>query len=197
MFAFASRRAGHPLFISSAQPTRAVVQFPHVSNVHATFTGGFIDPILPNFGSGAIVITSDDIAELQAWYSQCHNGDAECRGRLEKGAYFLNRGINSSDIEAFINYFVALDALFGTRGSVESSILEGLRGLDISEGYVEKASWLFDLRSELVHGGSRNISEWPKLTRYVKHFRSKPMVDVQSLALQAVLQAPYRISGPH
>jgi hypothetical protein len=99
--------------------------------------------------------------------------------------------MNSDDIEAYINYFVTLDALFGERGSVETSILAGVRALDINPAYIEKASWLFDLRNEIVHGGSRYITEWPKYTRYTQHFRSKPMADVQSLAQLAVLQAPY------
>jgi hypothetical protein len=99
--------------------------------------------------------------------------------------------MNSDDIEAYINYFVTLDALFGERGSVEASILAGVRALDINPAYIEKASWLFDLRNEIVHGGSRYITEWPKYTRYTQHFRSKPMADVQSLAQLAVLRAPY------
>jgi hypothetical protein len=98
--------------------------------------------------------------------------------------------MNSDDIEAYINYFVTLDALFGERGSVEASILAGVRTLDVNAAYIEKASWLFDLRNEIVHGGSRYVTEWPKYTRYTQHFRSEPMADVRCLAQLAVLRAP-------
>lgn len=53
-----------------------------------------------------------------------------------------------------MNYFIALDALLGRRGAVESSILSGLERLQLGPVQVEKSSWLFDLRNELVHGGS-------------------------------------------
>jgi hypothetical protein len=95
--------------------------------------------------------------------------------------------MNSDDIEAYVNYFVTLDALFGERGSVESSILAGVKSLGADPKFEEKASWLFDLRNELVHGGSRYITEWPKYDRYVQHFRTKPFSDIRTLAQIAVL----------
>lgn len=89
-----------------------------------------------------------------------------------------------------MNYFITLDALFGQQGSVETSILEGVKDLNLDPPFVEKARWLFDLRNEIVHGGSRYISEWPKYVRYIQHFGSKPTTDVQRLAQLAVLGAP-------
>jgi len=98
--------------------------------------------------------------------------------------------MNSDDIEAYINYFVTLDALFGERGAVESSILAGVKSLGVDPKLEEKTSWLFDLRNELVHGGSRYIAEWPSYARYTQHFRTKPFADIRALAQLAVLKAP-------
>jgi hypothetical protein len=190
LFAIASKRAAHPYHKAMARPFEFCVQFPHKSNPDSLITRSSCDPVVPYFASD-IPIGSDEVAATQDWYNRCFRCSGDTHSRVEKGAHFLNRGMNSDDIEAYINYFVTLDALFGERGSVEASILAGVRALDINPAYIEKASWLFDLRNEIVHGGSRYITEWPKYTRYTQHFRSKPMADVQSLAQLAVLRAPY------
>jgi hypothetical protein len=101
----------------------------------------------------------------------------------------LNRAMNADDIEAYINYFVALDALFGQRGSVEASILRGVRELQLGQSYVDKASRLYDFRNEIVHGGSRFVSECPGYERYVDHFKEDPVHDLQRLAQLAVIGA--------
>lgn len=51
--------------------------------------------------------------------------------------------MNSSDIESYINYFVALDALYGKIGSVSKSIEQGVSCLPDSSHWNEKISWLF------------------------------------------------------
>lgn len=189
LFAVASERSAHPYQKAMARPLEFCVQFPHKSNPDSAITRSSCEPIVPYYASD-IPIGSDEVAAIQDWYNRCSRCSGDTHSRVEKGAHFLNRGMNSDDIEAYINYFVTLDALFGERGSVEASILAGVRALDINPAYIEKASWLFDLRNEIVHGGSRYITEWPRYTRYTQHFRSKPMADVQSLAQLAVLQAP-------
>ena len=98
--------------------------------------------------------------------------------------------MNADDIEAYINNFVALDALFGERGSVEASIEAGILSLALGADLEQRVSCLFDLRNELVHGGSRYISEWPKYQSYVRHFKSQPLADVAKLARSAILAAP-------
>lgn len=193
MLAMASRRSGHLFSKSGAMPYEFCLQLPHTSSPDRTASRNDCSPIIPYFASD-ISLDSEDVEGIQEWYECLARCSQDSRSRLEKAAHFLNRGVNSSDIEAYINYFITLDALFGERGSVEASILGGLRQVDIPSDYMEKASWLFDLRNELVHGGSRFISEWPKYTRYTQHFRSKPMDDVQSLAQLAVLNAPFAFS---
>jgi hypothetical protein len=145
--------------------------------------------VIPCFVSD-VSLGSEDVASILQWYEQLDRCREEHQDRIEKAAHFVNRGINSDDIESYINYFVALDALFGQRGSVEVSILEGVRALNLDTSLTEKAPWLFDLRNEIVHGGSRYISEWPKYRRYTQHFRTKPMDDVRDLAQSAMLRAP-------
>lgn len=103
-------------------------------------------------------------------------------------------GVEPAGTEACINYFVTLDALLGQRGSVEVSILAGLCTLGLGADQIEKARWLFELRGEIVHGGRRYIEEWSKYGNYVRHFRTKPMRDVETLAQLSVLRAPQALS---
>ena len=99
--------------------------------------------------------------------------------------------MNSKDIESYIQYFVALDALYGNRGSVEKSIVRGVSVLPQNSVWNEKITWLFDLRNELVHGGSRFIEEWPDYTRYYKHFNTEPISDIEQLAFLALSNTPF------
>lgn len=189
LFAVACERSPHNIHKAMARPFEFCVQFAHKSSVNGGVTRNNCDPVIPYCASD-VKLYSEDISSILGWYKQLDRCSDEHRGRIEKSAYFVNRGINSDDIESYINYFVALDALFGQRGSVEASIFEGVQALNLDAHLTEKTRWLFDLRNEIVHGGSRYISEWPKYRQYTQHFRSKPIDDVRDLAQSTMLRAP-------
>lgn len=165
------------------------VLFPHNSNSKVRIIRSDCAPVMPNLTSN-IPLPQSCVSTIQDWYETTYKCDSQYKNRIEKAANFLNRALNSEDIEAYLNYFITLDALFGQRGSVEASILQGVTALNLEQSFVEKTKWLFELRNEIVHGGSRYISEWSKYLRYIQHFGSKPTVDVQRLAQLAVLKTP-------
>ena len=150
--------------------------------------------LLPYYAED-FVLAAEDIHKIQAWFVSTYSLMSENSSRLEKGAHFANRAMNSDDIESFVNYFVALDAFFGVRGSVELSITSAVKTLQLPNRMDEKISWLFDLRNELVHGGSRFAKEWPKYERYYRHFDSSPHVDIEAALLSALLRAPGVLFG--
>jgi hypothetical protein len=189
LFAIASGQATYPYHKSMARPLEFCIQFPHSSNTEANITRSDCDALVP-FYTSDIPIGAAEIAVTKDWYAALARTNSSDKSRIEKGAHFLNRGMMADDIEAYINYFVALDALFGERGSVEASIIEGVRKLQIDPRHLEKTPWLFELRNEIVHGGSRYITEWSKYARYTQHFQTKPLADVQTLAQLAVLLTP-------
>lgn len=193
VFSVASRRAEHPYHKAIARSSEFCIQFPHKSAAGGKVTRSDCSALIPYYTSD-ISVDGQAVAEIRRWYEASEACSQDAQQRIEKGAHFLNRALNSDDIESYINYFVALDALFGERGAVESSILKGVQSLGIDPRYSEKTRWLFDLRNELVHGGSRYITEWPKYTRYTRHFRTKPLADIRSLAQLAVLKAPQILS---
>ena len=193
LHAIASRDLAYRIHKAAAVPWGFLVQFPHQTLGERSIGRNDTDPLLPYFASD-IDVSVAQTAEIAKWYSDAACCEQQHQDRIDKAANFLNRGLNAKDVESFINYFVTLDALFGQRGSVESSILEGVRALDLGSDFDQKADWLFELRNELVHGGSRYIAEWPKHGRYTQHFRTKPADDVRQLAELAVLGAPQLFS---
>lgn len=136
-----------------------------------------------------------DIENIKKWYINELQLDPDSKSRVTKCAHFINKGMNSCDIEAYIHYFVALDALYGKIGSVERSIQDGVEKLPQEDVWSEKIPWLFDLRNELVHGGSRYIKEWGKYMKYYYHFSSEPSIDIEKLAFLALSQAPQQLNS--
>lgn len=189
MYASFSVRSNEVVWKSAADPYSAVIQFPHASNSKREISRSGVSPILPCPASD-VSLDSKDTSLINLWYcnlAKCNTIDSN---RIEKSGYFISRAINSDDIESFLNYFIALDALFGQRGAVESSIVQGVTAMGIDDRLTKKTTGLFKLRSEIVHGGSRYISEWSGYAKYTSHFRTDPMDDMRDLAYCAILKAP-------
>lgn len=191
MFSVVVSRQGRGFWKSAAPASTVCVQFPHRSSTDLQTTLSELGALSPHYVSD-LKFDSEAINVLLAWYRKREACTPEFGQRLDKAAYFINRGMNADDIESYINNFVALDALFGEQGSVEASIKAGVLSLALGADLENRVSWLFDLRNELVHGGSRYIAEWPEYQRYVRHFKSQPLADVAKLAQSAILAAPAR-----
>ncbi len=175
------------LLKSGGQKYKVSAQFSHKESNNITgYIVSEIGELLPNYIKDYIIST-ETISQLQKWYELYSNLNSEHKNRLEKSAHFINHGMNSGGIESFINYFIALDALFGRRGDVERLILEGVMASTMDDVWRHKSEWLFELRSELVHGGSRYVAEWEKYERYQNHFKTKPENDVEKLAFICLL----------
>ena len=89
-------------------------------------------------------------------------------------------------IHQFLYFFIVLDALFGVIGNVEESIKKGISSYLTEPEWQKKIKKLFDLRSELVHGGSSYIEEWKGYDSYVNHFNSSPERDIEIAATKCL-----------
>jgi hypothetical protein len=194
VFATISTRREYPLFKSAAAPYELCMQFCKPNGSSAGIVTNGLGALLPYYAED-FALVPEDIAHIQRWFAIAKALPKEHLSRLEKGAHFANRAMNSDDIESYVNYFVALDALFGVRGAVETSITSAVTALELSGRMDEKISSLFDLRNELVHGGSRYAKEWPKYERYYRHFDSDPHLDIEKLVFAALLHAPEYFSS--
>ena len=189
IYAIACEHGAYRLTKSAAAPYTLCLQFPESSAYEVTITMSEIGSLLPYYIND-LVLSTEQILQVQGWFDATYRLADDVLSRVEKCAHFINRAMNANDIESYINYYVALDALFGERGAVEASILNGVKDLQLEDSMEAKAGWLFDLRNELVHGGSRFIREWVKYQRYYRHFDSRPEEDIQSLVFAALRQAP-------
>ncbi|SOD17282.1 HEPN domain-containing protein [Nitrosomonas ureae] len=173
----------------AAKPHSCSLQIPNKSSGIKTITMSELGELLPYYGEDN-VLGEKEVKEILKWYTKELGLPAKQRNQISKCAHFINKGMNSDDIDSYIHYFVALDALFGRRSAVEASIKSGVSLLPQDGNWEEKISWLFDLRNELVHGGSRFIKEWPKYMKYYRHFSTEPSKDMEQLAFLALSSAP-------
>ncbi len=126
------------------------------------------------------------LQRLRNWYSSRDAADVALRRRATVASQFVQFGLLADDIERFTHFFVALDALFGVRGKVEATVTAGVERVFSESTWVDRASRLFDLRSEILHGGSSAIEEWSWYEDYRRHFKSEPLRDVTELALRCL-----------
>lgn len=145
-----------------------------------------IGEIIPPIGS-ELIISEEILSRLVSWYEKRENLQDEKKRRVQVASQFLHYGIIAENLERFIHFFIVLDSLFGERHQVEAKITEGIKQLFPNDKKWEyKISRLFDLRSELVHGGCSSISEWQELDSYRRHTKSHPLWDVTNAAMTAL-----------
>lgn len=150
------------------------------TNVNASI-GNILHPLITN-----VDVTEQNLQDVSKWYKKRANFNEEKKKRITTASQFLNYAIVTGGIDRFIHFFIVLDALFGKRGDVERLITEGIKSTFPTEPMWEyKISRLFDLRSELVHGGCSSISEWKDLDSYRRHTKSHPSQDVITAAITA------------
>jgi hypothetical protein len=170
-----------------AEPYRWCIQFPSCNSSGFGATQSQLDEAVFPFFCADFQLSNDAVESMKNWYAALRDLADDQRVRVEKACYFVNRGIMTQGLDSYVNFFVSLDALYGEAGEVEGSIQRGVNSLPIDTRFKARISWLYDLRSELVHGGSRFCAEWRDYDRYYSHFRTKPEEDVKRIACSALL----------
>ncbi|WP_206362813.1 hypothetical protein, partial [Pseudomonas viridiflava] len=94
------------------------IHFPHKTAPDRSITLSDCGALSPFYISD-IIVSDDTTKKIAKWYESLNSCPNEYKQRIKKAANFLNRAMNSDDIESYVNYFISLDALFGKRGSVE------------------------------------------------------------------------------
>lgn len=144
--------------------------------------GNLLPPLLVD-----VDLSPEIISKVESWYLQRSLASDLIARRATTASHFIHYGIASDDLERFLHFFIALDALFGERNKVEQAIKDGVKQTFQHDSTWEKRTeWLFELRSELVHGGVSSINDWKDLECYRRHFKSHPLVDVKTAAMTAL-----------
>jgi hypothetical protein len=155
-------------------------------NANYSFKGSDRGPILHSV-LGTIEISKRTLDITTRWMNECLAAVPNSRIRSETAARWINQAALHRDHVRFLFFFFAIDALFGMRGEVENSIVKGVQSR-MSGNWPQRCEWLFDLRSELVHGGSASLSEWRRYEKYCSHFQSEPEHDVEEIAATCLMR---------
>lgn len=192
LFAFLSESFLHATSKSMRKTNSYCVQFPSIdsdtlSSQIFTNIGNLLHPIL-----GEIELTSVILNKVYNWYNACTELRQESFHRITKAAHFFNYALIMSDVERFIYYFIVLDALFGERNKVEKSIKNGIKSHCTTSNWQDKIEYIFELRSDLIHGGSSYIEECKVYNKYLNHFGIDPKLEVETLATKCLREFPYK-----
>ena len=180
-FAFAAP-AKRGLFLKSGEePDTRALQF---SATHVNFVpfGELCPPLLHKLSFDAALMT-----EVAAWYGKRALATGLKAARATTAAAFLHHAIIADDLEKFVHTFIVVDALFGERGHVRTKIKEGI--LKVFSGdatWQQKTDMLFDLRSQIVHGGISDLDDWSEDFDYTTKFNATPFADAVTMATTAL-----------
>ena len=189
LYATATIQEGFRLQPSMAAPYTWCIQFPaRTSSGLRVAVSQLGEAVFPFFCEN-VELSSGAVESIQDWFVNLLHLPAEQRARVEKASHFVNRGIMTGGLDSYVNFFISLDALYGKPGDVGRSIQRGVDSASLGIDLKERISWLYELRNELVHGGSRFCSEWKDYDRYYDHFRTRPEDDVNRIACSALLCA--------
>ena len=145
-----------------------------------------VGKVLPSVAQ-PLEITSGNLRRIEEWYNLFKNIDGEKQRRATVASHFIISAIFNSDYERFINFFIALDALFGDRKNVKETIVSGVNSLFNDSKIKNKVELLYELRSELVHGGCSTILDWKKFEHYDRTFKTDPIRDIESIAMNSLV----------
>lgn len=168
---------------SMAGPFSYSVQFCEQKRVDRPI-GTILHPLLSR-----VEVPDQAIREVTEWYKSRASGGDEKGRRASVASLFLHNSMMANGTQKFIQLFIALDALFGVRGRVEATITDGVeKAFPGDNQWGERAQQLFELRSELVHGGCSRIDAWKGLEHYRGHFKTEPLRDVTVCAMACIRQ---------
>lgn len=175
------------LYKSMAQSSEFSIQFPSelscVPSEQITAGIGILLHSLPN----EVNLTSQVLVDVSTWYQVCSSAQTDKVHRAEIGAQFIQYGMVADGIERFIHFFIALDALFGKRHKVEGSIKQGIQKVfKNNQKWENRIDKIYDLRNELIHGGTNSIDDWKHLESYQRSFGTEPLSDLISAAMTSL-----------
>lgn len=153
--------------------------------------------LLPKYSFGMSIqyeLTNDDIYKIHSWYKICHKipdtNAYQLKNRINVCGHFINLAMNSEGVSEYINYFTALDALFGVQGNTGNSIIAGVSSMLLEEQIESRIKKLYQLRNDLIHGGIRFIQEWDGYRKYCDDFGIAPENDIKMIAFRCFLESP-------
>ena len=147
---------------------------------------GPIGRLMPSFPID-FGISADNVIQIRRWYGEYNSADQLLQRRAITASQYIHHAIMADGFERFIHYYIALDAMFGERNKVEDNIKAALLQMFPNDPlWIYRADRLFDLRNELIHGGTSLVDGWKGLEAYMRHTKTSPLEDVGRAAMTAL-----------
>jgi len=112
--------------------------------------------------------------------------------RFRVALQFLSLGWILTGDQSFMNWFIAIDALFGKKGGWEKAIKNGvdnrLSALNARSG--DRIDLLMDIRHDLLHGRCSSVSSSEKYLPYRKRFKNDPLKDIFVILRECLILEP-------
>ena len=169
---------------SGGSPSGVVALFSN-GRVEIRSLGPFLPPLI-----GAAVLPRE-VTDLMGLILS--SGRTPERGnRFKVALEFLALGWLHDDTLSFMNFFIALDALFGkpreSRSLIQRGVKERLKNLDWNPGDHIKS--LIDIRNDLLHGSCSSIVTSDHYLAYRREFQKHPLGDLFQIARECLLREP-------
>jgi len=155
---------------------------------------GYFGSLMPSIAQ-TIRLKNENISKMIEWYKLILLREEQYYKRAFIASHFYHSAIFRDDIEKFINHFIVLDALLGNRNYVEQSIIDNIRKIIEDDDISEKVKLLYNLRSELIHGGSSSIDNWKYYDHYFYKYDTSPIDDIEHISSVCLANYPNKIKN--
>ena len=175
-----------PNYIENETP-RYCILFPGNNVVDFNLRINSLPFLQPSFASN-FEVSVETLKEVDSYIKSINSLAIESRKRFETATQFIHYGLlASSDIERFMHFYIALDALFGEKKNVKETIKSGLLTIKDIEPHIEdKADKLFNLRNEILHGGSSIIEDSKYYEKYLEKYEINPLADIELICYKSI-----------
>lgn len=194
------RLAGAVCLSLSYRDTTLVSSATSPSGVVALFSNGRIEirspgPFLPPL-MGAKVLPQE-VTDLIALILSPKT-TPERNNRSQIALEFLALGWLHEETLSFMNFFIAIDAIFGepykSRKLIENGVKQRLNNIDWKPG--DRIGPLIDIRNDLLHGSCSSITTSSYYLTYRKTFQDHPLADLFRIVRECLLREPIKDQKP-
>ena len=145
----------------------------------------FIEPPF----STVTTIDPHDLKNIDEYIQSIQKLKPQHQKRFETATQFIHYGMLAySNVEKFMHFYIALDAMYGEIYNVEESIKNGLLSIKNVDKDIEmKSKKLYDLRNEILHGGCSRLEEWKGYSKYLDVFEVEPFEDLELICYRCIM----------
>lgn len=146
-------------------------------------------PFLEPPFSVATKIDLNDLKIIEEYIQSIKKLKPQYQKRFETATQFIHYGMLAySNVEKFMHFYIALDAMYGEIYNVEESIKNGLLSIEnVDKDIKVKSKKLYDLRNEILHGGCSRLEEWKGYSKYLDEFDIEPFEDLELICYRCIM----------